>query len=78
MVFKHELNEISVLGDYVHLRYIYLSSNQLAEVGPLSSIKQMLTLILDRNKIEQFNLPKMNYLQVGIWIIVQLLIPNFR
>jgi len=61
---QHELNEISVLGDYVHLRYIYLSSNQLAEVGPLSSIKQMLTLILDRNKIEQFNLPKMNYLQV--------------
>jgi len=61
---QHELNEISVLSDYVHLRYIYLSSNQLAELGPLSSIKQMLTLILDRNKIEQFNLPKMNYLQV--------------
>jgi len=61
---QHELNEISVLVEYVHLRYIYLSSNQLADVSPLSSIKQMLTLILDRNKIEQFNLPKMNYLQV--------------
>ena len=62
---KHELNDITALSDYAHLRYIYLSSNQLAELGPLSSIAQMLTLILDRNKIEQFNLPKMSYLQVS-------------
>merc|ERR1711935_506005 len=61
---QHELNDITALSDYAHLRYIYLSSNQLAELGPLSSIAQMLTLILDRNKIEQFNLPKMSYLQV--------------
>ena len=48
---------------YKYLRYIYLSSNQISEIAPLGGIDQMLTLTLDRNKIEQFNLPKMKYLQ---------------
>jgi len=59
-----ELNDISVLGMYKYLRYIYLSSNQITEIHQLADIEQMLTLTLDRNKIEQFNLPKMQYLQL--------------
>ncbi len=48
---------------YKYLRYIYLSSNQISEIQALGGMDQMLTLTLDRNKIEQFNLPKMKYLQ---------------
>merc|ERR1711917_128043 len=59
-----ELNDISILMSYKYLRYIYLSSNQISEIAPLGGIDQMLTLTLDRNKIEQFNLPKMKYLQL--------------
>jgi len=61
---QQELNDISILNDYIYLRYLYLSSNQIYDVLPLQNIKQMLTLILDRNKIERLNLPKMEYLQV--------------
>lgn len=59
-----ELNDISILADYRYLRYIYLSSNQITDIKVLGSIDQMLTLTLDRNKIEVFSLPKMNYLQL--------------
>merc|ERR1711917_127367 len=59
-----ELNDISILMSYKYLRYIYLSSNQISEIAPLGGIDKMLTLTLDRNKIEQFNLPKMKYLQL--------------
>merc|ERR1711990_1432605 len=59
-----ELNDISILMSYKYLRYIYLSSNQISEIAPLGGIDQMLTLTLDRNKIGQFNLPKMKYLQL--------------
>ena len=48
---------------YKYLRYIYLSSNQISDIQPLGGIDQMLTLTLDRNKVEQFTLPKMKYLQ---------------
>jgi Leucine-rich repeat (LRR) protein len=60
-----ELNDISLLSEYVHLRYIYLSSNQINDILPLSNIKQLLTVILDRNTIESFNLPKMEFLQLA-------------
>jgi Leucine-rich repeat (LRR) protein len=59
-----ELNDISLLSEYVHLRYIYLSSNQITDILPMSNIKQLLSVILDRNNIESFNLPKMEYLQL--------------
>lgn len=59
-----ELNDISILSMYKYLRYIYLSSNQISEIQALGGMDQMLTLTLDRNKIEQFNLPKMKYLQL--------------
>merc|ERR1711970_864346 len=58
-----ELNDISVMEMYKYLRYIYLSSNQITDIHKLADIEQMLTLTLDRNKMEQFNLPKMQYLQ---------------
>jgi len=59
-----ELNDVTILTMYKYLRYIYLSSNQISDIQPLGCMDQMLTLTLDRNKIEQFNLPKMKYLQL--------------
>ena len=64
-MFQLELNDITLLHDYIHLRYLYFSSNQIQDITPLSGMKQMVTLILDRNKIESFKLPKMEYLQVS-------------
>lgn len=61
---KNELNCLEILENYPHIRYAYLSSNQLDDFSPLGQMKYLLSLNCDRNKIEKLNIKPMDYLQL--------------
>jgi len=61
---KNELNCLEILDSYPHIRYAYLSSNQLDNLSPLGKMTYLLSLNCDRNKIEKLNIKPMEYLQI--------------
>jgi len=61
---KNELNCLDILSGYPHIRYVYLSANQLEDLSPLGSMKYMLSLDCNRNKVEKLNIQPMEYLQI--------------
>lgn len=65
MVCFRELTDISVLGSYIHLRFIDLSNNNLRDVTALNSLTHILTLNLDGNKLTSASLNELPYLQTA-------------
>lgn len=61
---KNELNCLDILESYPHIRYVYLSSNQLDDLSSLGQMKYLLSLTCDRNNVEKLNIQPMEYLQL--------------
>ncbi len=59
------MTDISLLKNYIHLRYIDLSNNNLKDVSALNVLTHMLTLKLDFNKLTNIKLDILPYLQVA-------------
>lgn len=62
---EREITDISVLSQYIHLRYIDLTTNALRDISPLSSLTHLLTLNCDRNLLASAKLDELPYLQVA-------------
>jgi Leucine-rich repeat (LRR) protein len=60
---QRELTDISILKNYIHLRYIDLSNNNLIDISSLNSLTHLLTLKLDNNKLTSAKLDPLPYLQ---------------
>ena len=60
---QRELTEINILKNYIHLRYIDLSNNNLKDISPINSLTHLLTLKLDFNKLTSAKLDPLPYLQ---------------
>ena len=64
--FNHSLRaitNISILKNYIHLRYIDLSNNNLKDISPLNGLTHILTLKLDYNQLTSAKLDPLPYLQ---------------
>ena len=61
--FNRSLTDISLLKNYVHLRYIDLSNNKLKDISALNSLTYLLTLKLDNNLLTSIKLDPLPYLQ---------------
>lgn len=60
---QKEITDISLLKNYIHLRYIDLSNNNLKEIDSLNVLTHLLTLKLDFNKLTSAKLDSLPYLQ---------------
>ena len=59
-----EINNVELLKTFIHIRYLYLSANQLSDLLPIRTMEHLLALIVDRNKIKVLNIGLKKYLQV--------------
>jgi Leucine-rich repeat (LRR) protein len=57
------LTDIGILKNYIHLRYMDLSNNNLKDITPLNLLTHLLTLKLDFNKLTSAKLDPLPYLQ---------------
>lgn len=57
------LTDISIIKNYIHLRYIDLSNNNLKDISGLNVLTHLLTLKLDFNKLTSIKLDPLPYLQ---------------
>ena len=57
------LTDISLIKNYIHLRYIDLSNNNLKDISGLNSLTHLLTIKLDFNKLTNIKLDPLPYLQ---------------
>jgi len=57
------LTDISIIKNYIHLRYIDLSNNNLKDISGLNVLTHLLTLKLDFNKLTSVKLDPLPYLQ---------------
>lgn len=61
---NQEINNLEILNEYPHIRYLNLSANRLTELAPIATLKYLLYLQCDRNILEKIDLPLMEYLQI--------------
>lgn len=59
-----KLTDIAVLSQYIHIRYLDISENNLSEISSLNAIPQLLSIAANKNKITSPQLNEMKYLQV--------------
>lgn len=59
------LTDISLLKNYIHLRFIDLSNNNLKDISALNGLLHVLTLKCDSNKLTSAKLDPMPYLQMA-------------
>lgn len=64
-VAQKELTDISIVKNYIHLRYIDLSNNNLKDISALNSLTHLLTLKADFNKLQYVKLDPLPYLQTA-------------
>ncbi|KAM9343361.1 leucine-rich repeat-containing protein 23 [Pholidichthys leucotaenia] len=60
------LNDIAVISNYVHIRFLDLSNNHLTDLSPLASLTQLLWLKVDNNAMKSLKghpFAQMTYLQ---------------
>uniref|UniRef100_A0A674IWQ9 Leucine-rich repeat-containing protein 23 n=1 Tax=Terrapene triunguis TaxID=2587831 RepID=A0A674IWQ9_9SAUR len=62
---EKDLTDISLLQNYIHLRYVDLSENQLRDLSPLGSLIHLLWLKVDGNRLISARLPELPYLQIA-------------
>lgn len=60
---QKELTDISIIKNYIHLRYIDISNNNLKDISALNNLTHLLTLKADFNKLTQIKLEPLPYLQ---------------
>ncbi|XP_006124205.1 leucine-rich repeat-containing protein 23 isoform X1 [Pelodiscus sinensis] len=62
---EKDLTDISLLQNYIHLRYVDLSENLLRDLSPLGSLIHLLWLKVDGNRLTSPCLPELPYLQIA-------------
>uniref|UniRef100_A0A8C0G0N9 Leucine-rich repeat-containing protein 23 n=1 Tax=Chelonoidis abingdonii TaxID=106734 RepID=A0A8C0G0N9_CHEAB len=62
---EKDLTDISLLQNYIHLRYVDLSENRLRDLSPLGSLTHLLWLKVDGNRLISTCLPELPYLQIA-------------
>nr|XP_048676966.1 leucine-rich repeat-containing protein 23 isoform X3 [Caretta caretta] len=62
---EKDLTDISLLQNYIHLRYVDLSENQLRDLSPLGSLIHLLWLKVDGNRLTSTRLTELPYLQIA-------------
>ncbi|XP_074839714.1 leucine-rich repeat-containing protein 23 [Carettochelys insculpta] len=62
---EKDLTDISLLQNYIHLRYVDLSENKLRDLSPLGSLIHLLWLKVDGNRLTSPHLPELPYLQIA-------------
>ncbi|XP_067402442.1 leucine-rich repeat-containing protein 23 [Emydura macquarii macquarii] len=62
---EKDLTDISLLQNYMHLRYVDVSENQLRDLSPLGSLTHLLWLKVDGNRLSSARLPELPYLQIA-------------
>ncbi|CAI5647653.1 leucine-rich repeat-containing protein 23 isoform X2 [Oreochromis niloticus] len=63
---KRGLDDIAAINSYIHIRFLDLSNNHLADLSPLSSLTQLLWLKVDNNAVMCFKeqpFAQLTYLQ---------------
>lgn len=62
---QKEITDISIIKNYIHLRYIDISNNNLKDISALNSLTHLLTLKADFNKLSSVKLEPLPYLQTA-------------
>ena len=57
------MTDITILKNFIHLRYIDLSNNNLKDISSLNVLTHLLTLKADFNKLTNLKLDVLPYLQ---------------
>lgn len=57
-----KLTDIALLSNFVHLRFLDISSNCLSDLSPLAALTQLLWLKVDGNRVESLAGQPMNQL----------------
>jgi Leucine-rich repeat (LRR) protein len=57
------LTDVTLLKNYIHLRYVDLSNNNLKDISSLNVLTHLLTLKVDFNKLTNIKLEVLPYLQ---------------
>jgi len=62
---ERELTDITLMGQYIHIRYIDISTNNLKNIDSISSMTHMLSLKADQNLLPSAALEELPYLQIA-------------
>ncbi len=57
------MTDVTLLKNYIHLRYVDLSNNNLKDISSLNVLTHLLTLKVDFNKLTNIKLEVLPYLQ---------------
>ncbi|KAG8509068.1 Leucine-rich repeat-containing protein 23, partial [Galemys pyrenaicus] len=60
-----DLTDISLLCNYIHLRYVDISENHLTDLSPLNHLTHLLWLKADGNQLRSARLNELPYLQIA-------------
>uniref|UniRef100_A0A803THG3 Leucine-rich repeat-containing protein 23 n=1 Tax=Anolis carolinensis TaxID=28377 RepID=A0A803THG3_ANOCA len=60
---EKELTDITLIQNFIHLRYVDLSDNLIRDLSPLSSLNHLLWLKVDNNKLTSAGMDELLYLQ---------------
>ncbi|XP_065647243.1 leucine-rich repeat-containing protein 23 isoform X3 [Hydra vulgaris] len=60
---KRELGDISILKNFIYLRYLDISENKIRDISPINYLTHLLTLKADKNLLKSGLLNKLPYLQ---------------
>ncbi|XP_067946319.1 leucine-rich repeat-containing protein 23-like [Watersipora subatra] len=64
-VHEREITDISLLEQFIHLRYVDVTKNSIKDISPLNSLTQLLLLRADYNSLTSASLESLPYLQVA-------------
>ncbi|XP_060618585.1 leucine-rich repeat-containing protein 23 isoform X1 [Anolis sagrei] len=60
---EKEVTDITLIQNFIHLRYVDLSDNLIRDLSPLSSLNHLLWLKVDNNKLISAGMDELSYLQ---------------
>ena len=60
-----ELTDITLVADYIHLRFLDISGNHLKDVSPLSALAALLWLSADNNALSAVDVDELPHLQTA-------------
>ncbi|XP_042309779.1 leucine-rich repeat-containing protein 23 isoform X2 [Sceloporus undulatus] len=60
---EKELTDITLIQNFIHLRYVDLSENLIRDMSPLSSLTHLLWLKMDSNRLTSASMEELPYLQ---------------
>ncbi|KAJ6658298.1 hypothetical protein lerEdw1_020570 [Lerista edwardsae] len=62
---EKELTDISLIQNFIHLRYVDLSDNLLRDLSPLAALTHLLWLKVDGNRLTSASMDELPYLQIA-------------